>query len=127
MHLNKKGYKIQKKTMQMYEIVKNVERIADEFKYIIDVFKDYNGKIEIVNLQFLSKVVDYYLNFYNIMYKFKPELKQSIILDQKPLIDKLKIQMKTSKTIEERMLIHHMISLVRKVYDGAAGYFTLTL
>jgi phosphate uptake regulator len=124
--LNKKGYTNQKRTMQMYEIVKNIERIADEFKYISDIFKDYKGKISDINLKLFSEVIDYYFVFYNMMYNFKPELKEDIFLLRKPLIIKIENQLEKAKA-KETFFLHHQLSILQKVYEGVGGYLTLTL
>tara|TARA_Y100000310_G_scaffold222715_1_gene224454 strand:+ start:617 stop:1522 length:906 start_codon:yes stop_codon:yes gene_type:complete len=124
--LNKKGYSNQKRTMQMYEIVKNIERIADEFKYISDIFKNYNKTISNTNLDLFSEVIDYYLCFYNIMYNFKPELKEKIFLLRKPLITKIESQFEKSKS-KETLFLHHQLDIIQKVYEGVGGYLALTL
>jgi len=124
--LNKKGYKVQKRTMQMYEIVKNIERIADEFKYIADALTEFKGKLSSTSVQLFTKVVDYYLDFYNMMYKFEPALKERIFLDRRPLHTKIKTQLEKSKG-KESLFLHHQISLIQKTYEGAGGYLSLVM
>lgn len=124
--LNKKGYKVQKRTMQMYEIVKNIERIADEFKYIADTLVDFKGKLSSTSLQLFSKVVEYYLDFYKMMYKFEPQIKERIFLDRKSLHNKIIAQLEKSKG-KESIFLHHQISLIQKTYEGAGGYLSLIL
>jgi len=124
--LNKKGYKVPKRTMQVYEIVKNIERIADEFKYVCDLFSGYSKKIDKDMLNNFADAVDYYMVFYNMFYKFDQGLKKKIYLDRKNLLDRYYSALERSKGINSRFL-HHMINIIQKTYDGAGGYFALVL
>ncbi len=124
--LNKRGYKNQKRTMQMYEMVKNIERIADEFKYICNLFAGYDKKIEKEVIASFKEAVDYYLTFYSMFYKFDPKLKEKIFLDRKKLIDKYLSQIEKSKG-KTSIFLHNMINIVQKTYEGAGGYFALVL
>ena len=124
--LNKKGYKVPKRTMQMYEIVKNIERIADEFKYICDLFSGNNKKLDKAVIESFKEAVDYYLAFYNMFYKFDPKLKEKIYLDRKKLLEKYNSQLKKSKG-DISLFLHHLINIILKTYEGAGGYFALVL
>lgn len=124
--LNKRGYKVQMRTMQMYEIVKNIERIADKFKYICDLFADYNKPISKEILKLFKEVIDYYLAFYNMFYKFDPKLKKKIYVDRKKLVEKILAQMSKSKN-SETIFLHNMMNIVQTTYEGAGGYFALVL
>ncbi len=124
--LNKKGYKTPKRTMQMYEIVKNIERIADEFKYVCDAFSDEKKKISSDLVRMMREVNSYYLSFYSMFYKFDPKLKEKIYLEKKPLIHKLQKRLERSKG-RESLFLHDLINIVQKTYEGAGGYFALIL
>jgi len=124
--LNKKGYKVPKRTMQIYEIVKNIERIADEFKYICNTFESYNKKISKEVLLAFKESIDYYLAFYEMFYKFDPKLKKKLYLGRKGLVKKYSTALEKSKGTEA-MFYHHLINIVQKTYDGAGGYFALVL
>ncbi len=124
--LSKKGYKVQNRTMQIYEIIKNIERIADEFKYICDLFSDYKGKTGREMMKLFGEAVDYYMAFYNMFYKFDAKLKRKIYLDRKEIMRKCMKQMKKSKG-KEALFIHNIMNIVEKTYEGAGGYFALVL
>jgi phosphate uptake regulator len=94
--LNKKGYKIPERTIQMYEIVKNIERIADELKYICDELK-VNKKIEKEFLSCLKEAVEYFLIFKEVFYKHNNKLKEKLYSDRKKLIEKFSKEMVKSK------------------------------
>jgi phosphate uptake regulator len=124
--LNKKGYKVPQRTMQMYEIIKSIERIADEVKYLCDLFIKYPKKPSKEMFHYLKKVVDYYFNFYELFYKSDPELKKKAYLERKPLQEGMLEQLRKEKG-ENILFLHHCIKLVEKTYDGVGGYFALVL
>src|SRR3989344_5825741 len=67
--LNKKGYKIQSRTFQIYEIIKNTERLADEFKYICDsldkVNKDKFDKSIILDIKLIHGYFKLFQELFN--------------------------------------------------------------
>ncbi|MFC1732491.1 AbrB/MazE/SpoVT family DNA-binding domain-containing protein [candidate division KSB1 bacterium] len=129
--LNKRGYKNPKRTNQMYEIVKNIERATDEYKHICDIFSEENKdakntKLSKEILDLFAEVNDYYYTFYQLFYKFQPELKKKVYLDRKKLIEKGKQILVKSKG-KETLLIHYLINFVNRTYDIAGPYFALIL
>ncbi|MBU1850160.1 MAG: hypothetical protein KKH40_05525 [Nanoarchaeota archaeon] len=124
--LNKKGYKIPKRSMQMYEIVKNIERIADELKYICELLKDLNKSLSEELVFAFKKTFDYYLTFYDLFYKGTDELKKKIYSERKELIKELTEKLSNTKG-SESVFLHHLSNLIEKTYDGAGGYFALIL
>jgi phosphate uptake regulator len=126
--LNKKGYKVPKRTMQMYEIVKNIERIADEFKYICDLLSSGSQKqrLDKILVKDFEEAMEYYLMFYNMFYKFDPELRKKLYLGRTELTQKYSAAMEKA-TGKQSVLLHHLINIVEKTYEGAGGYFALVL
>lgn len=124
--LNKRGYKTANRTMQMYEIVKCIERIADELKRVCDVLEGENRKLQKEYVQVLKDAVDYYLVFYQMFYKFEPQLKKKIYLERKSLLEKYARLLEKSKGMNSRF-VHHAMNIVEKTYEGAGGYFALVL
>lgn len=122
--LNKKGYSRQNRTMQMYEIVKSIERIADEFKYICDIYLGHKGKIDPHYLALFSKVISYYLDFYKIFCKYDTRIKERIFLSRKAIENDLLEALERSKG-KDSVFLHHVLSLLRKSYEGAGAYFSL--
>jgi phosphate uptake regulator len=124
--LNKKGYKIPKRTMQMYEIVKNIERIADEFKYICELLGQSPKKLDKGLVRAFDEAVDYYLAFYNMFYKFDPALRKRLYLGRGELT-KSYTGLLEKATGKQAVFLHHLLNIVAKTYDGAGGYFALVL
>ncbi len=123
--LNKRGYKIPRRTMQIYEILKNIERIADELKHICDLFMG-NKKPDTTSLKNLRSAIDYYFAFYSMFYRFDPALKKKIYSERISLVRKCQESMENSRGVSS-LLNHHAINIVEKSYDGAGGYFALVL
>jgi hypothetical protein len=109
----------------MYEIVKNVERIADEFKYLCDVFSD-EKKIDKKMVSLLKEVIDYYMNYYALFYKFDPKLEQKMYLDRKALRKKLMEEIKSSKG-NNSLALHCLLNIVQKTYEGCGSYLAMML
>lgn len=124
--LNKKGYKVPNRTMQMYEIIKNIERLGDEFKHICDLFDERNKLNDKELVKYFKETIEYYFAFYNIFYKFDPVLKKKIYLERKNLVQKYTTALEKTKGLEARFL-HHLINIVEKTYEGTGGYFALSL
>ena len=124
--LNKRGYSNPKRTLQMYEIVKQLERIADHYKYICDLFSNYNKRINKDILNYFKEANEYYYNFYQIFYKFDPEFKEITYKDRVRLLRKGEELLKKSRN-RESILIHYLLSLIRIIYDTTGAYFALIL
>jgi phosphate uptake regulator len=122
--LNKRGYKEAKKSLQIYDVIKQLERIADEYKYICDILFNKKPKKEILEL--FKSVNEYYNTFYQMFYKFSPDLKEKIYLNKKKLLEQGDgLLKKTAK--EESLLIHYLLNIIDKTYDAAGEYFALML
>ena len=125
--LSRRGYHAsQRRTSQMYDILKGIERVADEYKYICDLFAGPGRRLSGDILAFFAEVNAYYAAFYSIFYKFDPRLKEKIYLDRKMLKEKGSCLLQKSKG-RESVLLHHLLSVIEKVYDSAGEYFALML
>ena len=119
--LSKRGYKVPHRTMQMYDIIKTLERICDELKYICDL---QPKKIDKVHLALLREATEYFTTFYVLFYKFDPKLKKQLYELRKTLLARIDEKMQNSPS---PLLLHHIRNFVEKTYDGAGGYFALIL
>ncbi len=125
--LNKRGYsKHPKRTLQMYELVKHLERVCDEYKYICDLFVGYTKEVSPELLEFFSQVNQYFERFYAMFYKFDPQHKEYIYKKRKELIAKGN-EFISNNTGREALLVHYLVNIVAKTYDCAGAYFALIL
>jgi len=124
--LNKRGYKNAKRTNQMYEVVKHIERVADEYKYICDALSDETITVRKEVIDYLGQANQFHDNFYKIFYKFDPKLKEQLYIERKKLWNKGKEMIQKSKG-KESLLISNIINIINKTYDTANAYFALIL
>jgi phosphate uptake regulator len=120
----KKGYKKHDRSLQAYDMIQNLERVADEYKYICDDLKDNKKPIDKDVLDLLNKINDYYKLLYEIFYKFDPEKKIAIYNDRKALKNKATEFLKSGK---ETILSAHLVSLLEKLYNTAGSYLALSI
>ncbi|MFH1174434.1 MAG: AbrB/MazE/SpoVT family DNA-binding domain-containing protein [archaeon] len=121
--LNKRGYTDQRRVKQMYEIVKSIERIADEFKYICDELARKKSLAK-ETLRLYTETVNYYLCFYELFYQHDKKHEIQIHNKRIELITKLGESLRQGK---DAMIMHHLINIVQKTYEGAGSYFALVL
>lgn len=122
----KQGYSNPRRIPQIYSLVKMLERIADEYKYICNLYKDFDGKIDKDLLEYFKTVNELYLTFYKMFYKFDPELKKKIYLDGKRLLSKGESMLSMSKG-KNSLLLHYLLNVIRKTNDASGAYFALML
>jgi phosphate uptake regulator len=120
--LNKRGYKNQQRVKQMYEIVKNVERIADEFKYICDELSLRRPTKETIKLY--KEVMNYYLLFYELFYHYDKKLEIKLFMKREPLIKQVHDDLEKGK---DAVIMHHLLNIIQKTYEGTGSYFALIL
>jgi hypothetical protein len=124
--LAKRGYEKPNRIMQMYGIIKLIERICDEYKYICDLLADYNKPISKQVLNYFKSVIEFYENFYNLFYKFSKEGKKKNYLGRKELMNEGQKLLEKSKG-KESVLISILIKEVEKIYNTSGEYFALLL
>jgi len=124
--LAKKGYKEPERICQIYSMVKGLEKIADEYKYICDLLSEYRKPIDRKIITFFEEANNYYNLFYEIFYKFGSEKKELVYRGRKELIKKGSDLLKNSKA-EESLLLHNLLNVITKAYDACGEYFALIL
>ena len=122
--LSRKGYKKQNRTLQAYDMVQNLERVADEYKYICDALVNSKKPVSSEALALLKDINEYYNALYHLYYKFEPEKKVFLYKNRKVLDAKAKGFLKKNKEV---VLSHHLISLIEKIYNAAGSYFSIAI
>lgn len=120
--LSKKGYKDPNRTLQAYDLIQNLERIADEYKYICDDMADRKDSVDKQVLELLYKINEYYRLVYETFYKFDPSNKIKIYKIRAEIEEKAEYFLKHDK---ESVLSHHLIGLIEKIYNAAGSYFAM--
>ena len=124
--LAKKGYKQQERTSQMYDMLQNLERVGDEYKYICDSYKDNSKKKDIDKdtLVLFEKINNYFITFYELFYKFDLN-KREFVYQHKSDYKKEALNALLAK--REIMLNHHLANLIEKIYNTVGSYFALSV
>jgi len=120
--LNKKGYKKPNKTLQAYDMIQNLERLADEYKYLCDNLADSKKPIDKALLELLKQTNEYYEMLYEIHYKFDPNKKILISKTFKELNKKANDFLIKNK---EPILTHHLIDLIEKIRNTSGSLFAI--
>jgi phosphate uptake regulator len=122
--LNKKGYSIQNRTLQAYDMIQNLERLADEYKYLCDNFSDTNKNIDKKVIILLKEVHDYFNLFYSLHYK-KDNNKLITLHEKRNSL--MKNAEEFFKKNQENVLIHHIMCLIEKIYNTSGSSFALSI
>ena len=120
--LNKRGHRA--RPMQMYEVVKNVERIADEFKHICDI--PFTTGLSEDARQASHDAAGYYLSFYELFYKEDEAVKKRLFDERKRLTGDYK-ELLSRSTGPDTLLLHHSMNIVEKTFQAIGGYCAYTL
>ena len=125
--LNKQGYKDDKKKHLMYALIRDLEKLCDNYKYICDILKDKSAEFfmnEDIILS-LGKANGYFNEFYGLFYVFD-EKKISDFIDhgKKLLAD---ISGITPKNKEEFFLLHYALDITRSIFECKGLAFELNL
>ena len=124
--LNKRGYSVPARTMQMYEIVKTIERIADEYKCLCDLAQEYGKKIEKPWLTDLEKTNEYYQALYHLFYHHD-------LASKKMLTENYAVQRKSLTSLLEKTkgahtrFVHLLLNILERTHEGFGSYSALTL
>lgn len=125
--LNKNGYKDYKKLTFIYNLIENLEKIADRYKYLFSYVIKESKKIKLN-----KEIIKYYeethniLNeFYNLYYKFDNGKASAIYDKRKELIEKgYKLMEKENK--KEAVIIHHLIIVIQTTFNQLGHLIALS-
>jgi len=127
--LNKKGYHDYKKTQFLYIVVREIERLCDNYKYICDLFKDKDDKsvkMSDETMRFFEKANNYFESFYELFYKFDEDRLNRFIDMKDKLVEEGYSAMNSRKN-EEACLLHHLVNIVSQTFDLKGPYFEMNL
>jgi len=123
--LNKKGYETGHKTTFLYVITREIESLADIFKYIIDDLNEINKKPSEESIEYYSKAFNFFKQFYNLFYNFNKE-------DFKKYYDSRKELIKEGKTLIQKggidgVIAHHSLNLIVQTYNSTGPFLTMDI
>jgi len=113
--INKKGF--HKKSTFMYLIVWQLEKIADDYKYICNYLTENNvKKLDHEVVELLEKANVFYSSFYELFYDYSTELLNRIDREKKELTKMTQGLMK-EKRGHNAVVARYLTSLVEKIFD----------
>jgi uncharacterized protein YdiU (UPF0061 family) len=122
--LNKTGYIDYSKTCFYYVIVWNLEKIADDYKYICELLASENKKVSKECLEYFKETKEYLRAYYELFYSFKLDQLNELNTRKKQLLTKGHKLISTKKGTESTMLTY-LTSSVIKITDFSASMIAL--
>ncbi|MFH1063646.1 MAG: hypothetical protein V1729_01045 [Candidatus Woesearchaeota archaeon] len=123
--LNKKGYKNAKKTSFVYNIVWELEKVTDQFKYLnVYLLENRNAKIGKEAFDLFSRVNTLFNMFYELFYKFDSEKVQTIAAERKAIVAECN-RLFGSKTTDPK-IVHHLSNVTQMVFNMVGSYLGTT-
>lgn len=120
--LNKKGFEKFDKTSFIYVIVWELEKIADQYKYLAYYLKDHkNIKVSKETKDIFKEANEMFNLFYETFYKFDRENVARLAELRKEIIKKALAFMEKKKNSEIR-IIHHVINIVQMTFNLLGCY-----
>lgn len=110
--LNKKGYTNHVKTTYVYCLIEELEKIADEYKYICEflIGKKKKSSKEILNVY--KKVNEFFYEFYELFYKYDQIKLIELYQQKKKLLEEIDVFL-NKKGESYSKIIHHLANIVQ--------------
>ncbi|PLW79292.1 hypothetical protein C0585_08435 [Candidatus Woesearchaeota archaeon] len=120
--ISKKGYANQSRSPQAYDMIQNLERVADQYKYLCDDYIELK-KINDEELDLLIEANELFLRFYDLHYKLTPEKKHEFRKLRRELFEKTKKALMNNPSI----MNHHVFNIAEKIYNVAGSFFAINV
>ncbi len=121
--LHKKGHAKEDRIMEIHDVVKNIERVADEVKAIAVLIKEKKAAVSITPLE---QCTEFFERFYKLFYTFNGKAKQQMYQDRTRLKKQFSEALEKAKGAES-LYYHHCLSIIEKTYDAANAYYAFIL
>ncbi len=113
--LNKKGYKLYKKTSFIYTIIWEIEKYCDELKYIAQFMREHpKAKFGTESIELFEQSTTLFELFYNEFYKFNESSVGVIAQKRKDIIGKAHIMLEKGK---DATLVHHALVMTQMIFN----------
>ncbi|MFH1398878.1 MAG: AbrB/MazE/SpoVT family DNA-binding domain-containing protein [Candidatus Woesearchaeota archaeon] len=115
--LNKRGYKKYSKTQFMYCIIWQIEKIADEYKYIFEyLMQNPDTKISAHALALYNEAISLFNDYYELFYSYNKEGVVKLTKRSRKLIEESMQQLCNSKSKQDVFLTHCSV-LLNRIYN----------
>ncbi len=115
--LNKYGHNEPVKSTFLYTIIWNLEKIADDYKYICE-----ERKASTKTQQIYERTNKLLRRYYELFYGFSIKLLDELADEQKKLQEEIKKELTSSK---DTIILSHLLHIVLKTADFSASMFAL--
>ena len=115
--INKKGYSDYRKSTYMYCVLEELEKIADEYKYICDFFIEnpsQSKKIEKRVIQFYQELNQFFNDAYQLFYKYDIDKTVQLFKKRKYLI-KGSLKLLNSESTPNSRLAHYLVVITQQI------------
>ena len=129
-YLNRRGHTSPSKTGAMYYIVEDLEKLADEYKYLCTYFYERRKESVTVSektLELLSNVNQLLRDFYELFYKFDMVKLTQIAKLRKKYIEAALTALEEAETKYDRVTLHHILTVTQKIFNYLGPYLVMEL
>jgi len=129
-YLNKTGKTFEGKTGPMYYIVEELEKVADQYKYLCQHFHRLKGKNIRLNksvVKLFSVTNDMLRDFYEIFYKFDTEKLTKIKKNRNFAVDEAHKLFQRNLNYADYWLIYHTLAITNRIFAMTGPLLVLKL
>ena len=116
-------YKDAKKMQFVYVVIWNLEKIADEYKYICRDLSTNKNKINKDTLDLYKRVNIFLKSYYELFYKFSVDSMNALLEERNNLV--VGINGMNARNNTETRLLNYLGSIVGKLYDLSSSIFAM--
>lgn len=117
--LSKKGYKKQNRSLQCYDLIQNLERLGDEYKYLCENIADRKKPVKKELLSVLKEISSYYEMFHSLYLRYDAEKKTELDVKKRELDKKVK------EIKETDVVVHHIINFAEKIRNAYGSFLAM--
>lgn len=122
--LNKRGHQEAKKTNFYYVIIWNMEKVVDDYKYIINHVSKEKITINKDTIELYAKSNNFFRGYYELFYKFDFDKLIGLSNEIKDL-SKSKEKYFRDKNGKEVIVVSHLFDIISKCSDFSASYVAI--
>ncbi|MBI5392134.1 hypothetical protein HZB00_03985 [Candidatus Woesearchaeota archaeon] len=121
--LTSTGYTDTKQSCFLYVVVWNLEKIADDYKFICQRFYHSKKPFSPALLEIYAEINLFFHSYYTLFYTFSLE-QLTFLSKEKERIEQM-IHATPTATPEELLLLHYLFSILTKITDFSASFLAL--
>ena len=127
--LSKKGYKDQAKIQFIYHIIDQLEKIADQYKYLFDyLMKEENAKhkLSAETLSYFQNTNKMLRNYYELFYNFDKAKVAEIGKLRKKLVQNVGSMLENAGR-KDAVVLHYLVLQVQEIFELVEPYLAMVL